>query len=257
MNAVIDKSKNELILKRRRKKRIKNSILLLLLLICIFITLCLKLQYFNINDIQVTGNRNITKDEIVKLSAIEKGNNIFYTNLIKASTNIRSNPYIQSVKIKRKLPSTLQVEVVERDSYFYGNDASGKYVIIDNEGVVLEIRKEINNMKLLKIQGFDFSKAKVSKVLPTDDSRRIKLLNTFTDLLKFDKSGLPLSIIDISNLLDIKLYYGNICVKLGNSEDIQNKVNKAINIIVINKLKDSKGYIDVSYDGNPVFYIEK
>ncbi|MDF2885208.1 MAG: cell division protein FtsQ [Clostridiaceae bacterium] len=257
MNEIIDKSKNELIVKRRRKKRIKNSLLLLLLLICIFITLCLKLQYFNITDFEVSGNRNITKNEIVKLSSIEKGNNIFYTNLSKARTNIGSNPYIQSVEIKRKLPSTLNIEVVERDAYFYGNDPSGKYVIVDNEGVVLEIRKEINNMKLLKILGFDFSKAKVSKTLPVDDSRKIKLLNTFTDLLKADKSGLTLSIIDISNLLDIKLYYGNICVMLGNSEDIQNKINKAVNIILVNKLKDSKGYIDVSYDGNPVFYIEK
>lgn len=257
MNAILDKSKNELIIKRRRKQRIKNSILLLLLLISILITLCLKLQYFNISEIEVYGNRNITKNEIVKLSSIEKGNNIFYTNLVKARTNISSNPYIQSVDIKRKLPNTLQINVVERDAYFYGSDAASKYVIVDNEGIVLEIRKEINNMKLLKIQGFDFSKAKVSKILPADDSRKIKLLGTFTSLLKADKSGLTLSIIDISNLLDIKLYYGNVCVKLGNSEDIENKVNKAVNIILANKLKDSKGYIDVSYDGNPVFYIEK
>ncbi len=257
MNVIMDKSKNELIIKRRRKKRIKNSILLLLLLISILVTLCLKLDYFNINNIEVSGNRNIHKNEIIKLSSIENGNNIFYTNLKKARTNIKSNPYIQSVDIKRQLPSTLQINVVERDAYFYGMDSGGRYVVVDNEGVVLEIRKEINNMKLLKIQGFDFSKAKVSKTLPVDDQRKIKLLGTFAGLLKADKSGLTLSIIDISNLLDIKMYYGNICVKLGNSEDIENKVNMAVNIIINNKLKDSKGYIDVSYQGNPVFYIEK
>jgi cell division protein FtsQ len=45
------------------------------------------------------------------------------------------------------------------------------------------------------------------------------------------------------------------CIKLGSADDMKNKLNKALNIIEQEKLSAAKGYVDVRFDGNPVFYI--
>lgn len=46
-------------------------------------------------------------------------------------------------------------------------------------------------------------------------------------------------------------------IKLGSNEDLPKKLNRAINIISAENLSASTGYVDVSFNGNPVFSVEK
>lgn len=46
-------------------------------------------------------------------------------------------------------------------------------------------------------------------------------------------------------------------IKLGSSDNILSKLNRAINIINGENLTTSTGYVDVSYNGNPVYSIDK
>jgi SAM-dependent methyltransferase len=50
MSQALDKSHNELILRRRKKQKIKKLFMLFIMLVSLFITLCLKLPYFNIKN---------------------------------------------------------------------------------------------------------------------------------------------------------------------------------------------------------------
>lgn len=249
-------SKNELIEKRRKKIRIKRYITIIVILIAVVVTLCLKLSYFNIKDIKVLNNRNIGSEEIKKLSQINLGENIFYLNLRKSRTAILSNPYILKADIKRKLPNKINIYVEERTAVFYVKQ-NEKYLVIDEKGIVLEEKNSINGMKLIKLEGFEGKNYKVGEVLDNSDVRKLKIINDITKLIKSLKYGIPEpSIVDIKDLTDIKLYYGNIMIKIGTSDELQEKINKAINILVDNKLIDKKGYIDVSFKGSPVFFVE-
>ncbi len=67
------------------------------------VTLCLKIPYFNIESIEVQGNVNISKELIKDTSTIKTGNNIFYANKRDAIDNISLNPYIEEVKITKKI----------------------------------------------------------------------------------------------------------------------------------------------------------
>lgn len=249
-------SKNELIEKRRKKIRIKRYITIIVILIAVVVTLCLKLSYFNIKDIKVLNNRNIGSEEIKKLSQINLGENIFYLNLRKSRTAILSNPYILKADIKRKLPNKINIYVEERTAVFYVKQ-NEKYLVIDEKGIVLEEKNSISGMKLIKLEGFEGKNYKVGEVLDNSDVRKLKIINDITKLIKSLKDGIPEpSIVDIKDLTDIKLYYGNIMIKIGTSDELQEKINKAINILVDNKLIDKKGYIDVSFKGSPVFFVE-
>lgn len=257
MSGELIKAENELILRRRRKKRIKKLLVLFVFLACLACSLCLKLQAFNIKSVKVTGNSNITQDKILEASGIQCGNNIFYINVSNAENSIKANPYVEDVKIKRQLPNVITIDVKERAAAFYGSIGKDDFVVIDKNGVVLERKKDIGKMNLVKLQGFDYSKGEVGKQVPADDERKIKLIAEFTDLIKRSNKNHGISIVDVSNLVDMKVYFGDMCVKLGTSDNIESKMNKAINIIENNNLKSAKGYVDVSFEGNPVFHIEK
>ncbi|KOA20977.1 cell division protein DivIB [Clostridium homopropionicum DSM 5847] len=249
-------SKNYLIEKRRRKRKIKRYFFLLIILISVSITLCLKLNYFNINNIDVIDNRNIPSEEIIKLSAITKGNNIFYTNLKKSKANILSNSYILNVNIKRKLPNTIQIFIQERSAIFYIKKGD-IYLIVDREGVILEEKQKIDSMKLIKLEGFDKDNYKLGEAIETKDERKLKLIGEITTMIENLQDGVPEpSIVNIEDLTDIKFFYGDMMIKFGTSEDFTTKYNRALNILIQNKLIKKSGYIDVSFKGDPVFFLK-
>lgn len=59
------------------------------------------------------------KDEIENLSSINLGTNIFYLNKTEVKNQLLTNPYISDVKIHRKLPSIVVLDVVERKPQYY------------------------------------------------------------------------------------------------------------------------------------------
>lgn len=255
MGKVTNKTDNELILKRRKKKKLQKTLLLFTLMISLFVTLCLKLPYFNIKTIQVIGNENITQNDIILLSKISAGNNMFYIHLRDSENNILSNPYIYSAEIVRKIPSTIQINVKEREAVFY-NTKDNKNLVIDKNAIVLQQRDDIKGMKLIKLDGLDYSKGELGKTIDDVDSGRVDIVKSLGAIIANNKI-LGITSVDISNSVDIKIYYGSILVKVGSEDNIDKKMNKALNILERKEIKGAKGYIDVSFDGNPVFFIQK
>lgn len=250
------KNKGELLIIKKKKKRIKKFVLISILLISLFITLCLKLSYFNINEIKVHNNKNLSTEEIIKLSNIGKGSNIFYLNTKESITNILTDSYVLNVNIKRKLPSNIDITVEERDAAFY-LPKENKFLIIGKDGVVLEEKQTLSNSSLIKLLGFDSKQAIVGKKLPCDDSRKISVIGTITEIVTGDTSMPKIISVDIGNLLNIRVYYENMYIKLGTSENLDKKLNKALTMLKLEQLKVAKGYIDVSVIDKPVFCIEK
>jgi cell division protein FtsQ len=256
MSLTSPKTDNKLILKRRKRRKIKKVFMLFVLLLSICITLCVKHPYFNVKTIAVTGNRNISSKEIIGLSNIYNGNNIFYINIKNGENNILSNPYISTVQIKRKLPASVQINVKEREALFY-NVKDNKYFVVDKNGVLLQKRDDIKGMKLVKLDGFDYDKSKIGKILQNDDKSKIDTVTDLGDVILNSKNAVGITSIDLNSTIDIKVYFGDICVKLGRNDNVDKKINEALNILDSKELKGAKGYIDVSFDGNPVFFIQK
>ncbi|MFD3157430.1 cell division protein FtsQ/DivIB [Haloimpatiens sp. FM7330] len=252
----IIQNREKLIRSRKRKRTIIRIVFISILLISAFLTLLFKLPYFNIKNIVVVNNKNVTKSDIMDLSNFKIGSNIFYINTKESVTNILSNPYILNVDIKRKLPNQILIKVNERKATFYAY-VNKEYYIIDEKSMVLEKKEKINFMQLVKIIGFDSDNLQVGQPLPCNDDRKKQIIRSITDIINSNNNGMKMSVVDIKNVYDIKAYYGNICIKLGNESNLKDKFNKAINIIQKQGIKNKKGYIDVSFKGNPVFFIEK
>ena len=96
--------------KRKQKKQI--AVLTLIVLVASIVAIMLLTPGFDIKKINVHGNVVVTEEEIIFSSGIVNGENIFSVSLSQAKDSISSMGYIESVKIKRKLPSTIEITVV-------------------------------------------------------------------------------------------------------------------------------------------------
>ena len=248
---------NELIKKRRKKRKIRKFVFILLLLVAVCSILCFKLPYFNVKHILIYNNKTITSKEIINKSGISVNQNILLLNLSRSEINVKNIPYILSVKISRKLPDSIEIYVKERKALYYAI-ADNEYLILDKYGVVLEKKSSLNDSKLIKLTGFDGKKAKIGEPIQ-NSTAKINALQSISDSFEiYNDSNMQVKELDLSNIMNINVYYDNMCVKLGDSSDIDNKINSAVKILEQSANgKDSKGYIDVSCNADPVIYLQK
>ena len=126
----ITKKQAKILKKKKKIKRIIKTIILLALIIGGF---CFALisPIFNVTEINVTGNEQISSDTIISLSQLEIGQNLFRFNRIKVSNEIKTNAYIENVKIQRKIPNKIEITIEERKSpYFQSPGNKGKNTLL-------------------------------------------------------------------------------------------------------------------------------
>lgn len=73
--------------------------------------------FFRVEQVVVTGNSRYTQEEIVEVTGIQQGDNLYGWNKFAIAQRLRETlPYIGEVSIRRALPSTVIITVVEWDA---------------------------------------------------------------------------------------------------------------------------------------------
>ena len=254
-NYIIE-NKEKLLHNRKKWKKVRGLMLLVILMVTTLITLCMKLPYFNIQNIEITGNVNASKTEISNIAKVHLGSNILYDSFSDSKRQIMKNPYILNVKFKKVFPSKIKIEITEKEAMFYGK-VNNTYYIIDNKGVLLEKRSYIEGMNLTNLVGFNYGEVQVGGLIGAKNDRKINTVLSMASIIEnYNKTSKENKImaVDVHNVLDVTALYGNMYIKFGTTDDLRNKFNKAINIITQPQYEKSKGYVDVSFNGNPVVY---
>ena len=108
------------------------------------------ISYFNIEGVAVVGNNEITDDEIIKLSEIEEGDNLFSVHPWFVERRIKnSNLYIEDVNVNRRLPNEVEIIVKERKGKAQFTNGK-RYIVTDNEGMVIETAREERQVTLIE-----------------------------------------------------------------------------------------------------------
>jgi cell division protein FtsQ len=241
---------NELMVLRRKKKKNQKIILASILFFCMFIIFLFKTPIFAIKNIEVENNKIVDSKEIKKLSMLTDKDNIFYLNTNTIKKNIKLNPYISDVEVERKLPCDILITVSEKPALFctiYNNE----YLILNNELRILEKREALENINLLELSGLDVISSNVSDII-TKNKDQLSICKEFSKVLEGNKTDVSFSKLDLNDELKLILYHGDVLIKLGTEEDLLEQTNKAINILQNNNINLTKGYIDLSFKGNPV-----
>lgn len=158
----------------KRKKRRKKRYLLrfiILVAICVSAAAVAHLEYFDVTEIAVTGNEEISDEEILKLSGVSEGMSIFDVHPIFVKHRIRENLYLEEVKVRRTLPGNVTIEVREKDALAQFTMGK-KYVVTDNEGTVVEVSDEMRKVTL--VDGQKVESAEKGKPVKTSNEALLK-----------------------------------------------------------------------------------
>ncbi|HOE57398.1 MAG TPA: FtsQ-type POTRA domain-containing protein [Bacillota bacterium] len=224
-----------------------------LFIICIFMVFFLSSSFFQIKFLTVNGNNNVTREEIIKLSSIYYGENIFRINKRNSMKSIFQNPYVKMIKIKRIMPNKVIIEIIEREIMAYVPYV-GSYLNIDDEGMILEINPAMKHPDLPVVKGLKFDTFKVGEILSIDHKEQF---STTTLMIKEIKGAGMLGLIseiDISELSNIRLgIREGIKANIGDIDNINYKIGFIKSIVEDLKKQNLKGTIEMSHSGNPVF----
>lgn len=253
-NNITPEQQEKIIKKRNRNKKIiKISLLFILFVIVILCAMFSPL--FNIKTIEVNGNKIVTKNEIISLSKIQIEENSFKLGKGKIKKQIKENAYIQDVKITRKLPSTILIEVEEREPA-YLLEYAGSYVVIDKQGYMLEIKTEKISLPIIQGEITETSSFTVGNRLCTEDLERLAVISKIVELAKVNDIYTIITGIDISNKENIKLIFETEekVAYLGDSSNMNTKILMIKSIL--EKEEGKSGEIFLNFDlnkKNPIF----
>jgi hypothetical protein len=103
---------------------------------------------FNIKSIQVQGNQTLDTPFVEGKLDYLLGQNIFLVRSSDLSTDVqRISSYVFSAHVEKKLPDTLLITIEERSPRLLWVNLAGIYLLVE-EGVVLEVRKDFQNLEL-------------------------------------------------------------------------------------------------------------
>lgn len=239
---------NKFVMKKRRKKIIKKIILGLFVFIIGIIIFIYKAPIFNLKKINFTGLVTISNESLQEKLKYNIGQNIFTIDYNKIEKDLKDNPYIKEIKIRKKGINNININVVENKIAFYFL-SNNKIKAINNEGVIVEELDNINDRNLTKLSGIDVSEKTIGSKI-SENEELPTILDTFYKMIEVMPEEFKFSEINIFDLNNIICYIGNVEIILGDSSDLINKVNIALNLIEQGTI--TKGYIDFSFDGPPV-----
>lgn len=230
---------------RRRKNKRKKVILRSSLGIILLVTgvLLVIFLFFNINKISVTGDTAYSADQVIAASEVKNGDNLIFLSKSKINELITTKlPYVESVKIKRRLPAHLEIEVHKTVPCF-GVAENGYYTLLNEKGKVLETELEHIGENVILLNGGKISSVVLGTTVVFENDKILPRLQEVNDAC--NSVGLTdITSVDISNIYNIKLVYqGRITLELGNTDGEK----------LVNKLKFGKSAIDRQNEENNQF----
>lgn len=233
--------------KRRKRKPSKLAYILILLTVALCAAVMSAAVFLNVDNIKVSGNSIYNSQQIIDASGIKKGVNLLRINKTLMSNKISAKlPFIESAKIKLRLPSTIEIAVNEGNPV-YMIHYTGGFIYADRSFKVLEVSPNYNKDKgLVLINGAKIKNAEPGYALTfADKSQKSEIQDLISSLksAKLDK----ISGIDISNSYELAAQYDNrIKIILGTPIDVKSKLAIA-SVIINSKLQNTeKGTLDVS-----------
>ncbi len=243
---------------KRRKKVRRNQMIFassVALLITVITVLILSVTVlFPIDTISVVGTSRYDTQQIINISGVIKGKNLFLTSTQRASENITVGlPYISKAVVTRKLPSTIVIEITGTTAA-YCYKTTGGYALTDSNSKVLEIvkssavpqgcaeiltkgsfvgevGKKIAVNDEFKKQDLTEKEMEAKELQYEQDKKELEVLNSVFNSIK-ESSIKDITEIDVTTPASIYLTYQNrFKLSLGTTNELTYKLKSAVEII--------------------------
>lgn len=239
---------------RKKKKRRKKNYLLRIFVfavICAGLYFLLNMSFFDVDEISVENNSYYTSEQIIEKGGVTTGQNIFFESKTrKIKKTLLEDAYIKNVKVSRKLPSTIVIDVEERTeaaAVRYGDI----YIIIDESGLVL--RHSEVEPKLTLLEGLTLKSIDPGKALEAEEN--YMLSDTLEIIRMMNESEVYFKSIDLSGVM-IKAYIYDNLICSGTPEAVaENLKNGGLQQVLYDLYSQGveRGTVSVNSDGTCAF----
>lgn len=157
----------------------------------------------------------MSDDDIIKLSGVKVGDNMFERTGHKVKEALTENKYIADVKVSRELPNIYKIKITERQPVI-AVSYNGKYIILDEEGYAVD--EADSTMHATLVTGIKINKYELGEIPKFDDSANFKEAG---ELIKaVNDSGMFFKKVELGSSMTVKGYVTDTMVCSGQSSDI-------------------------------------
>ncbi len=116
-----------------------------------FYNLLITTEYLEVRTIEVVGIRRVSRGEVVALSGIRKGDNIFSFKYSDALDALKSHPWAASAVLRRIPPHTVRIELKEKEPVAIVK--SGDMYVMDANGMLFAKYSSAGSVDLPVVTG--------------------------------------------------------------------------------------------------------
>ena len=210
--------------------------------------LLLTLKAFNLENVELNETMKYSKEDIVNKAGIEVGKNIFIEYFTSDKKAVTTLPYVESIKLKLKLPNGIKIDVVERTSKYFAYDKdNNKFFSLSDDGYILEevdINSKKNDEILLTGVTFD-DEVMLGKKINDTDLSKIETYKKIEKEFKKDEISGKITKVSFENSLTTITINDKLNIIFPNDTDLEYKM-VFLKTILQSIAEDSVGVIDMT-----------
>lgn len=235
---------------KKNKKRINTSkvviIFSLILIVVIVLYTSLNSVIFNSDNIEIEGNKYVESEYIIKALEVNNNKNIFRYNIKDMEEILLNNKYIDKVEIKRLLPNTLKVSIIEKEivANIYNEEI---YCYIDKEGNFVDEIDENNKDNEVITVHIDYNKTDSQEIKFKNEENKKRLLYLL-EYIKEEGIYKKIDNIDMTKPNSINMSTKeDINILLNSDEELKYNISRLAMILAdLQNKKQKGGEIDLS-----------
>ena len=211
--------------KKKRKQRKSTLIFVMILFVVGGISAYLLTSpSFQIQEISVKGNSQLSSSKILQIAEIQRGDNIFSKISIVTKVKLKQNGNIEDAKVNKIYPNKVEIEVIERKKQFQIKLETEGYIYIDEQGYIIEYGT--NKLEIPTIVGMSIKQADIATLHRLDE----RDLNKMENILQIREQFRNIELADKITQIQVKdeyiVSFGNegISINLGDSTNLKNRM---------------------------------
>ena len=243
--------------KKRKKIRLNTGkvilVLSLVLMIITAIGVTVASSLFDSKEVELIGNKELTKEQILEMLNISYNKNIFQYNINKMEKQLLEHAYVDTVDITRKLPDKLSIKINEKKEMAVLSNKN-TYCYIDGNGEFLKKIEEVEDKNKAIVVEVDYDINKDNEISFKDEESEKRLLYLLNDLQNkkiYDRmANISFKSDDIINMKTIN----NIEILLPKDNNIDYNISRISEVLIDLQNKSKKsGTIDLVSSRNVVY----
>ena len=250
--------------RRQRHSEYRQTGVLTKLLIMLAVVAAIVLGvaiFFRVHTVEVQGNTIYSKEQVVKASGVEAGDNLLMVNRAAVAGSIKARmPYVRDVSVSPMLPDTVVIQIKESDVAVLVQSDIGADWYVNTDGRIMGSSVEGFRGQVVELTGVTITAPKTGEQAAASEGQAENLHAALQVIRQMEGTGLigQISALDAEKSFDLILYCGDrLDILLGGTEELEYKI-QYLQVILEELEEYQKGTIDLTCDVERVArFIEK